>query len=425
MVVLIAGAGGFLGSRIARALAAAGHEVVCALRHPEGEAARALPGRLVAADFGRDTKASDWLARLAGVEVVVNAIGILREAGRQRFQTLHVTGPRALFQACSAAGVRRVVQISALGADEDAQSAYHRSKKEADDFLLSLSLSAVVVQPSLVYGPGGASARLFARLASLPRIPVPGEGRQPLQPIHVDDAVAAIVALVEGDACRGRRVALVGPEPLSCRQFLADLRKALGLPPAAVLEVPAFLVRAGAALGSWLPGSLLDRETLDMLERGNTAPAEAVSRLLQRPPRPPADFVQPAEREGARALALLSWLLPLLRWSVAAVWIVTGILSLGAFPVRESYRLLARVGVPAPWAPYLLYGATFLDLVLGLAVLLAPRRRVWLAQIALMLGYTAIISWRLPEFWLHPFGPILKNLPLLAALYLLCQFERR
>lgn len=426
MVVLITGASGFIGSRIARALAAAGHDVICALRDPEGAAARALPCRAVAADFERDLKASDWLARLQGVEVVVNAVGILREGAGQRFQTLHVDGPRALFQACSAAGVRRVIQISALGADEEARSAYHRSKKEADDFLVGLSLSAVIVQPSLVYGAGGTSARLFTKLASLPLIPVPGPGRQQVQPVHVDDAVQAVVALVAGEGFRGERVPLVGPRPLAYRDFLAALRAALGLPPARFLEVPMVLVRTGAALGRWLPGSLLDTETLDMLERGNTAPADAIATLLGHPPRPPADFIPPPEKEGARALALLAWLLPLLRWSVAAVWIVTGILSLGVYPVEESYKLLARVGVTGAWAPVMLYGAALLDLALGLGILVLPRRRwLWLAQMALMLGYTAIITLRLPEFWLHPYGPILKNLPLLAVFYLLFLFERR
>lgn len=425
MVVLVTGASGFIGSRIANALSRAGHDVVCALRDPEGAAARSLPGRAIRADFERDLKASDWLARLQGVEVVVNAVGILRETGRQRFQTLHVDGPKALFQACSAAGVRRVVQISALGADAGAKSAYHLSKREADEFLLGLSLSAVIVQPSLVYGPGGTSARLFTKLASLPLIPVPGRGGQQVQPIHVDDAVRAIVALVETDAFRGQRVALVGPRPLAYRDFLADIRRTMGLPPARFLPVPMALVRTGAAVGRWLPGSLLDTETLDMLERGNTAPAEAVSALLGRPPRGPAEFIRPADKEGARALAYLSWLLPLLRWSVAAVWIVTGVISLGIYPVAESYKLLARTGVAGPLAPPMLYGAATLDILLGLGILFFRRPWLWIAQIVLMLGYTAIITLRLPEFWLHPYGPILKNLPLLAVFLLLYFFERR
>ncbi|MCV5949169.1 NAD(P)H-binding protein, partial [Escherichia coli] len=90
---------------------------------------------------------------LAGVDAVVNAAGLFRQTRTARFADVHVRGPCALFTACAKAGVARVVQISALGADEAARSAYHLSKKEADDFLLRLPLaSAAVAQPSLVYG---------------------------------------------------------------------------------------------------------------------------------------------------------------------------------------------------------------------------------------------------------------------------------
>lgn len=424
MVVLLTGASGFLGGRLAAALARAGHEVVCAVRDPARFAALGIPGRAVAADFAHDQHAEIWMPRLAGVEVVINAVGILRETDTQRFADIHVAAPRALFSACLAAGVRRVLQVSALGADDAARSGYHRSKKAADDFLVRLPLSCVVIQPSLLYGPGGASARLFTLLASLPLIPLPGRGEQRVQPIHVDDAVAAILALLPGDAFRGERVALVGPAPLSLRRLLADLRAGMGMPAPRFVAVPPALVRAGAALGARLPGSLLDDETLGMLERGNTAPAAATRRLLGRPPRPPTAFVAAAERGGARTGALLAWLLPLLRASIAIVWIVTGLLSFGLYPVAKSYALLAAVGVGPAWAALALYGAATIDIALGVATLaLRRRRRLWQAQIALILVYTVIITLRLPEFWLHPFAPILKNLPLLAAIVLLMTLE--
>src|SRR5690606_39994015 len=89
----------------------------------------------------------------------------------------------------------RVVQISALGA-ETGRSAYFSSKHAADEFLVQLPLDWTIVQPSVVFGPGGSSARLFTMLASLPLIPVPGQGRQPIQPVHIDDFTACIVALL-------------------------------------------------------------------------------------------------------------------------------------------------------------------------------------------------------------------------------------
>lgn len=119
-----------------------------------------------------------------------------------------------------------------------------------------------------------------------------------------------------------------------------------------------------------------------------------------------------------------------LRWvrrAVAIMWIATGVVSLGLYPVAQSYALLARAGVPQTLAPLALYGAGVLDIALGVACLMPLgyryRRCIWLAQASLVLFYTLIISLRLPEFWLHPYGPILKNLPLLAILWLLYKVE--
>lgn len=424
MKVLLTGATGFIGSRLAVALAHAGHEVVAVVRAPGAP----LPGvhAQIAGDFTRDLQPTDWQARLQGIDVVVNAVGILREQGRQRFDTLHEAAPIALFRACVAAGVQRVVQVSALGADTHARSRYHLSKKTADDTLLALPLQASVVQPSLVYGPGGTSARLFDLLASLPRLIVPGQGLQQVQPIHIDDLVQALVTLVEHPEGRSRRIALVGPEPLSLRDFLARLRGSLGLAPTAAWPVPMPLVRLAAKAGRWWKGALLDDESLAMLERGNTTPAADTTALLGRLPRPVDQFVAHEQAPAASVMAQLAWLLPLLRVSIALVWIVTGVLSLGVYPVEGSYALLAQLGVGGALAPLLLYGAEVLDLALGVLTLTLKRHRslMWLAQIGLILGYMVLITWRLPEFWLHPFGPILKNLPMLAAIALLMVLER-
>jgi hypothetical protein len=95
--------------------------------------------------------------------------------------------------------------------------------------------------------------------------------------------------------------------------------------------------------------------------------------------------------------------------------------------VQDSYELLARTGVPPSLQPLMLYGAAGLDLLLGVLTLwpLRPRarRRLWAAQALLIAFYTVLITWRLPEFWLHPYGPLSKNLPILAALALLAALE--
>jgi hypothetical protein len=180
-----------------------------------------------------------------------------------------------------------------------------------------------------------------------------------------------------------------------------------------------------ASAGTLLPGSLLDAETLSMLERGNTGEVSDMTALLGHAPRPLSSFITPGEAPAVRLRAQLNWLLPVLRWSIALVWIVTGIVSLGLYPVQESYALLARTGITGALAPLMLYGAALMDLAFGIGTLFLKRRRwLWLLQLGLILFYTVVISIRLPEFWLHPYGPLLKNLPMLAAIWLLYELEK-
>src|SRR5690606_31525926 len=164
MVILLTGASGFIGARLSVAVRAAGHVVMDARRAPPDDAPA------VRVDFTHDLAERDWLPRLAGVDMVINAVGILREHGSQTFERIHTRAPIALFSACAAAGVRRVIQISALGA-ERGQTGYFASKRAADEFLATLPLDWTIVRPSLVYGPGGTSALLFEMYAGLPLTP--------------------------------------------------------------------------------------------------------------------------------------------------------------------------------------------------------------------------------------------------------------
>ena len=115
--------------------------------------------------------------------------------------------------------------------------------------------------------------------------------------------------------------------------------------------------------------------------------------------------------------------LRLIRTTLAIIWLVTGMLSLGIYPQQDSLHLLSRMGLQGTPALAALYLAAMLDMVLGLLTLIMRRKILWVLQALLIFFYTLMISFWLPEFWLHPFGPILKNLAILVLLWLLYQYE--
>jgi len=267
--ILLTGANGFIGRNITSALAAAGHQVVPASRSS-------------GIDFSRMRTPADWLPHLERVDAVINSVGIIGESGRQRFRPLHTLAPSALFRACAEAGVRRVLQISALGADETAFSAYHLSKRAADDCLRSLDLDWFVLRPSLIYGHGGKSADLFMRLARLPLIPVIGDGQQALQPVHISDVVATVMRSLTASEAR-QTLDIVGSETIVFAKWLQAMRQAQGLQRTGLIHIPWPLAMALSRIGRHL-NPLLQPENLHMLQTGYRADPQPLIRFLGRLP---------------------------------------------------------------------------------------------------------------------------------------------
>lgn len=431
MRVVIVGASGMIGHSMAVALAQRGVALLCLARDPvrtqaKAPAIGALPNVSWArVDWGASGLApASWGSLLRKDDVVVNAAGILREARPGDFEAVHHRGPAQLFAACAARGVRRVIHLSALGATPDASTGYFVSKGRGDAALRRTAVPSVIVKPSLVWADRGVSASVFATLAVLPIVALPAAGRQMLQPVHIDDLVDALVELVIRKEAAPPELACVGARPATLREYLASLRSQLGfLRPAVVLSVPAALFRSLAAVAGLRRNSLLDRDAAQMLMRGSSADARPLEKVLGRPPRDHSTFVSPATAAQVRQGSLLSVTLPLLRLSVAAVWIWTFVVSIGLYPRDQSLRLLAGVGAQGRWAELLLTGAAMADLALGVATLAlgaaARARWLWPMQLLLIGFYTAVITVALPEHWLHPFGPLSKNMPMAAAIALM------
>lgn len=269
MNILLTGASGFIGSCLHRALTQTGHSVTPVSRRH-------------GVDFSHMLRASDWVPHLRGIDTVINAVGIIGESKHQRFDALHHQAPSALFQACAQAGVRRVVQISALGSDDTAFSAYHLSKLAADNALRQLDLDWMVLRPSLIYGRGGKSAALFMRLATLPRLPAIGDGQQTVQPVHISDVVATVMQSVSTPHVR-QTLDVLGPQTYTWVQWLQTLRTAQGLAPAPVCSVPYPLALQMMRLARYV-SPMLHPDNLRMLQTGYHASPQALTEFLGRPP---------------------------------------------------------------------------------------------------------------------------------------------
>jgi uncharacterized protein YbjT (DUF2867 family) len=423
--ILILGANGFIGQTLLHHLHNAGHQVTACVRN----AKRFHPAHhnisVVEADYTTHTSPQQWQPLVEGFDVVINAVGIIREHGANSFAQIHSRGPIALFDAAVAAGVKQLIQISALGSDATALTPFHVSKRTADDHLAATNSDWLILRPSLIYGSGCKSATLFKAVAALPLIPIAGSGDQPMQPVAVEDLVHIVHSFIDGAIKPRQRIDVVGARALSVREMLGHYRHWLGLREPRFIAIPEktalWLAHRLGLFGIAAPSN----ETIALLRRGNTADAArlhqqtgmaslAMDDALMRSP------AQQPDRWHAR----LYFLQPLLRIALGVMWIWTALVSAGLYPIEGSLALLAEVGLSGTLAVIALVSATLLDLLLGLALLLKRHVKAasWL-QITAMATYSLIIAWTLPDYWLHPFGPLIKNIPLIVATLMLIAME--
>jgi len=341
---------------------------------------------------------------------------------RESIEAIHTAAPKALFAACKSANVRRVIQISAISAQTAAGTAYASTKKSADDYLSTTDLDWVVLRPSLVYAEGAyGGTALFRALAALPfAIPVPGDGDQPFQPIHVDDLAGAILEILDTPSINRVVIDPVGPDRLVLREILTDLRRWLGYRPAPFVRIPLPLIRIAAKFGDLFGGSM-NSTSIRQLEFGNAGDVEPFVRATGIHPRRWRDalLARPAQQQD-RWHARLFFVRPLLRLTVALTWIASGIAGLAHAPIDAMARLISA-GIP----PQVFAGACVIDIAVGLAVLLRWRTgTLAIVQLALIAVYSAILSITQPNLWLEPLGPLLKNLPFVASVLALAAIEQ-
>lgn len=230
-LVTVFGGSGFVGGQVVHALARRGWRVRVAVRRPDRAWKLMTAGSVGQIQAVRCdvTRPEDVVEALRGATAAINLVGILHESGKRTFEALHVGASRTIAQACAAAGVGPLVQMSALGAAADSRSAYARTKAEAEAAVRALRPDAIVIRPSVVFGPGDDFLNKFATLAGFaPALPLIGGGRTRFQPVFVQDVAEAVARALGDTAFAGRAFELGGPAVMTFEDLLKLVTRETG-----------------------------------------------------------------------------------------------------------------------------------------------------------------------------------------------------
>jgi NADH dehydrogenase len=279
------GGSGFIGRHVVQRLAAAGWRVRVATRDPEGAAFLRPRGDVgqVEPVYADLTKEFSVAAAVERADLVINLVGILYEGGRQKFNAIHSEGPARIAAAAKAAGVSQLVHVSALGADEASDSLYARTKAQGEKALLAAFPEAVILRPSVVFGPEDTLFNRFAELAGLaPVLPVFvtdgfrlkglgvdfwGSGGAKFQPVYVGDVADAVMKVLEGGH-EGKIYELAGPQVYSLKQIIELALNAAGRK-RCLVPVPLGIAKIQAAFLQLLPKPMLTVDQVRLLAHDN------------------------------------------------------------------------------------------------------------------------------------------------------------
>ena len=268
--VTVFGGSGFLGRYIVQRLAQQGARVRVATREPE--AARFLQplgvvGQIMPVQANLLHEASVRRA-VEGAEAVVNCVGVLFERGKQRFGALHVTGARRVALAAAEAGAQRLLHISALGADPEAPSVYARSKAAGEAAVRDAFPQAVILRPSVVFGPEDDFFNRFAALARmLPALPLIGGGETRFQPVYVGDVAEAAAKLLADEQASGLWE-LGGPRVYTFKELMQLVLRETGRR-RWLVPLPFGVAKFQAAFLQFLPRPPLTPDQVELLRRDN------------------------------------------------------------------------------------------------------------------------------------------------------------
>ncbi len=276
-VVTVFGGSGFLGRYVVQALARAGCRIKVAVRRPD-LALHLQPLGSVGqiALIQANVRDEQSVARaLRGADAAVNLVGILEQSGRQRFRTIHVEAAERIAKAARAEGVHSLVHVSAIGASRLASSTYARTKAEGEERVLAAFPEAVILRPSLLFGPEDNFFNRFGWISRIsPVMPVIC-GKTRMQPVYAGDVGQAVRAALTGRANEGATYELGGPVTYTFRELLIKICEWAGRP-RPLMPVPAWMVKIPAFFMQILPGAPITVDQVRLLQTDNVVSVEAV-----------------------------------------------------------------------------------------------------------------------------------------------------
>jgi|SRR5689334_12408424 len=293
MRVLLTGATGFVGRHMVKRLLQSGHHVHALVRPTQQRASSV---------FGLEN--SDWQERLTiqtgdvvsgngldaamqGCEAVIHLVGIIMEKGSNSFQSVHHLGTRNVVEAARQAGIKRFIQMSALGVRSDGVAEYQTSKWRGEEEVRRSGIPYCILQPSLIFGPGdGFVTEMMETMRKAPLVrPVPGNGSPRFRPVFIDDVTFCFERALTSAAATDQTIELGGRDELTLNEVLTEIAQCAGIrkPP---LHLPMLLMFLGAAIAEkMLSNPPVTVDQLKMLKEGSTCDIAPMKRIFGIEPR--------------------------------------------------------------------------------------------------------------------------------------------
>ena len=280
MKVFLTGATGFVGRNMLKRLLAEGHSARALVREPRNANSLAQAGvELVEGDVAEGTGLDQGMQ---GCDAIIHVVGIIVEKGSNTFERVHHIGTRNVVEAAKRAGIRRFVQMSALGVRANGVAAYQTTKWKGEEEVRRSGIPYCILRPSLIFGEGdGFVTQMIQtmRLAPLFR-PVPGDGNPKFRPIFIDDVTACFVKALTAEAATNQTVELGGMDELTLNDVLAEIARCANVrKPAVHIPMP-FMVAGAAVVQKLLKNPPVTVDQLRMLQEGSTCDIEPMKRIF-------------------------------------------------------------------------------------------------------------------------------------------------